>query len=129
MNFEKADHQRMLQVQELEEIRNEAYENARIYKDKTKAFHDKQLHRKNFTEGQKVLLYHSRLRLFPGKLKSKWLGPFIVTKVYPHGAVDIFSTSTGKSFKDNGQRLKHYYESMETEVVVQSLSLEDPIYG
>ena len=118
----------MLQVQELEEIRNEAYENARIYKDKTKAFHDKKIHRKNFTEGQKVLLYHSKLQLFPGKLKSKWLGPFIVTKVYPHGVVDIFSPSTGKSFKVNGQRLKPYYESMKTEVVVQSLSLEDPIY-
>ena len=128
MNFEKAGHQRMLQVQELEEIRNEAYDNARIYKDKTKAFHDRQIHRKNFTEGQKVLLYHSRLRLFPGKLKSKWLGPFIVTKVYPHGAVDIFSPSTGKSFKVNGQRLKPYYESMQTEVVVQALSLENPIY-
>ena len=118
----------MLQVQELEEIRNEAYDNARIYKDKTKAFHDRQIHRKNFTEGQKVLLYHSRLRLFPGQLKSKWLGPFIVTKVYPHGAVDIFSPSTGKSLKVKGQRLKPYYESMQTEVVVQALSLENPIY-
>lgn len=118
----------MLQVQELEEIRNEAYENARIYKDKTKAFHDKHIHRKNFNEGQKVVLYHSRLKLFPGKLKSKWLGPFIVTKVYPHEAVDILSTSTGKSFKVNGQRLKPYYESIETEVVVQALNLEDPIY-
>ena len=129
MNLDEAGHQRMLQVQELDEIRNEAYENARIDKEKTKAFHDKNINRRIFKEGQKVLLYHSWLKLFLGKLKSKWLGTFIVTKVYTHGAVDIVSPSTGKEFKVNGQRLKPYYEPMANEAVVQVLDLEDPIYG
>ena len=50
--------------------------------------------RKRFEVGQKVLLYHSRLKLFPGKLRSRWVGPFIVTNVFPHGVVEIKSLKT-----------------------------------
>ncbi|XP_062074995.1 uncharacterized protein LOC133779005 [Humulus lupulus] len=127
MDMVAVGQQRMLQLHELEEIRNEAYESSRIYKEKTKAFHDNHILRKIFVEGQKVLMYHSRLKLFPGKLKPRWLGPFIVTKVFPHGAVEVVSPSTGKSFKVNGQRLKPYYESMEKEQVVV-IHLIDPVY-
>ncbi|XP_062100770.1 uncharacterized protein LOC133806691 [Humulus lupulus] len=127
MDMVAVGQQRMLQLHELEEIRNEAYESSRIYKEKTKAFHDKHILRKSFVEGQKVLMYHSRLKLFPGTLKSRWLGPFIVTKVFPHGAVEVVSPSTGKSFKVNGQRLKPYYESMEEEQAAV-IHLIDPIY-
>lgn len=59
-----------LQMNELDELRNEAYESSRIYKDKTKIFHDKMVLRKTFEVGQKVLLFDLRLRLFPGKLRS-----------------------------------------------------------
>ena len=76
-------------MNELEELRNDAYENSRIIKARTKIFHDKRIFRKTFEIGQKVLLYNSHLHLFPGKLKSKWSGPFIVKNVYPHGAVEI----------------------------------------
>ncbi|CAN6723545.1 unnamed protein product [Malus baccata var. baccata] len=81
MDLAAAGLHRKLQLCELDEIRNEAYENARIYKEKTKAFHDKMIRAKTFAIGQKVLLFNSRLRLFPGKLRSKWVGPFIVTNV------------------------------------------------
>ncbi|CAN6712008.1 unnamed protein product [Malus baccata var. baccata] len=108
---------RKLQLCELDEIRNEAYENARIYKEKTKAFHDKMIRAKTFSIGQKVLLFNSRLRLFPGKLRSKWVGPFIVTNVFPHGAVQIKSSRTQQEFKVNGHRLKPYYEMFEEHVV------------
>ncbi|CAL8988144.1 unnamed protein product [Prunus brigantina] len=80
---------RKLQLNELEELRNESYENARIYKDRTKLYHDKAILRKEFQPGMKVLLYDSRLRLFPGKLKSRWVGPFKVLQVFPHGAMEI----------------------------------------
>ncbi|KAM1000355.1 hypothetical protein ACFX2A_007113 [Malus domestica] len=102
--------QRKLQLNELEEIRNEAYENARIYKEKTKAFHDKMIRGKTFSIGQKVLLFNSCLRLFPGKLLSKWIGPFVVTNVYPYGAVHIRSLRNGVEFKVNGHRLKPCYK-------------------
>ena len=65
-------------MNELEEPRNEAYDNARIYKEKTKRWHDKKILRREFKAGEQVLLYNSRLKLFQGKLKSRWSGPYIV---------------------------------------------------
>ncbi|CAL9001072.1 unnamed protein product, partial [Prunus brigantina] len=102
---------RKLQLNELEELRNESYENARIYKDRTKLYHDKAILRKEFQPGMKVLLYDSRLRLFPGKLKSRWVGPFKVLQVFPHGAMEIENLKNGTRFKVNGQRLKPYLEN------------------
>jgi hypothetical protein len=87
--MKQAGVKRKLQLVELEELRHDAYENANIYKERTKAYHDKQLVRKEFHVGQKVLLYNSRLRLFPGKLKSWWYGPYTITKVFSHGAVEV----------------------------------------
>jgi len=71
-----------------------------------------------------VLLFDSRLRLFPSKLRSKWSGPFQVRKVYPYGAVEIFSDKTG-AFKINGQRLK-VYNAGETVETKASWIIEDP---
>jgi hypothetical protein len=65
---------------------------------------------KHFVVGQKVLLYHTRLKLFPGKLRSRWIGPFVVTNVFPHGAVQIKGGQSANEFKVNGHRLKPYFE-------------------
>ncbi|KAM2867848.1 hypothetical protein COP2_023719 [Malus domestica] len=92
MNLDAAGSHRKFQLNELDEMRHEAYENASIYKEKTKAFHDKMIHGKTFSIGQKVLLFNSRLRLFP---------------------VQIQSLKTGHEFKVNGHRLKPYYEHFE----------------
>ena len=85
----QVDSTRNLQLNELEELCNEVYENARIYKPKTKAFHHKHINRKTFEPNQKVWLFNAKLRLFPGKLHSRWDGPLIVTQVFPHGAIKI----------------------------------------
>ncbi|XP_058775534.1 uncharacterized protein LOC131649793 [Vicia villosa] len=95
-------------MNELEEIRLDAYENAKIYKERTKKWHDKRISRKEFNEGDVVLLFNSRLKLFPGKLRSRWSGPFEVTKVYLSGAIEIKGKSSD-SFVVNEQRLKHYH--------------------
>ena len=63
--------------------------------------------RREFKVGEVVLLYNSRLGLFPGKLKSRWSGPNIVTTVTPFGAMTL-RTNSGNEFKVNGQRLKYY---------------------
>ncbi|KAL4311099.1 hypothetical protein GQ457_01G012260 [Hibiscus cannabinus] len=97
----------LLELNELEEFRLQAYESARIYKEK-KTWHDKHIMPQHFHEGQQVLLYNSRLKLFPGKLKSRWSGPFLVHKVYPYGAVEIKKDENVNIFKVNGQRLKVY---------------------
>ena len=127
LDLSQAGSQRKLQLQELEELRLEAYENSRIYKEKTKLLHDKMLERKEFTIGQKVLLYNSRLKLMPGKLRSRWLGPFIVINVFPHGAVEIKSEATNKVFKVNGHRLKNFYEGAQ-ENLVEEVQLQAAIY-
>ncbi|XP_073041946.1 uncharacterized protein [Primulina eburnea] len=110
LNFDlkAAGDERKLQLTEMEEFRNEAYENAKIYKEQTKKWHDKLIVRKELKLGQQVLLFNSRLKLFPGKLKSRWSGPFLVETVYPHGAIEL-KCSDGRTFKVNGQRVKPYY--------------------
>ena len=82
--------------------------------------------RKSFAIGQKVLLFNSRLRLFPGKLRSRWVGPFVITNIFPHGAVEIQSAKTGYMFKVNGHRLKPYYESF-AEHDVEVVPLQEPV--
>ena len=79
--------------------------------------------RKTFTIGQKVLLFHAKLKLFPGKLRSRWIGPFIVTNVFPHGAVEIKSLNTGKIFKVNEHCFKPFYEGFQT-FKVEEITLE-----
>jgi hypothetical protein len=75
--------------------------------------------------GQKVLLYNSRLHLFPGKLRSKWSSPFIVKHVYPYRAFDIENTNNENVFKVNGHRLKAYFDNFPSEN--ESIGLNDLI--
>ncbi|XP_070679249.1 uncharacterized protein [Malus domestica] len=125
-DYQAAGEKRKLQLNELEEIRNDAYENAKIYKDKTKKFHDAHILRKEFQPGQKVLLFNSRLKLFPGKLKSRWNGTYRVVQVHLHGAVDIQNMQTGFVFKVNGHRLKLYKKSP-YDFAKDSITLKEPV--
>ncbi|XP_076919589.1 uncharacterized protein LOC143580463, partial [Bidens hawaiensis] len=110
LNLVDASETRFMQIHELEELRNQAYANSIIYKERTKLLHDKWLkEHKDFKTGDRVLLYNSRLRLFPGKLKSRWSGPYLVKKVFDYGTVEI-ENGDGQSFKVNGHRLKLYVE-------------------
>ena len=98
-----------MQINEMDEFDNDAYENARIYKDKTKRWHDKHILSREFEVRQKVLLFNSRLQLFSGKLRSRWSGSFVVTQVFPYGAVEVHHEEK-ETFKINGQRLKPYMD-------------------
>ncbi|XP_012477590.1 uncharacterized protein LOC105793211 [Gossypium raimondii] len=100
---------KLLELNEMEEFKDQAYENAKLYKEKTKRWHDKRIMPRQFEQRQQVLPFISRLKLFPSKLKSRWLGPFDVIKACPHGVVDIKYTKIWVIFKANGQRLKHYW--------------------
>ncbi|GJY41313.1 putative nucleotidyltransferase, ribonuclease H [Tanacetum coccineum] len=104
-----ASKSRLMQLNELAELRDDAYENTRIYKERTKKWHDSRLRGdKDFKVGDQVLLYNSRLKMYPGKLKLKWSGHNIVKTVYPYGDIEITDIN-GFRFKVNGQRLKKYY--------------------
>ena len=109
LNFDfKATKEEILpQLNELEELRNKAYDNARIYKDKTKKWHDQKILRREFKARDQVLLFNSRLKLFLGKFRSKWCCPYTVVESTTFGVVTL-KTNTGEEFKVNGQRLKNY---------------------
>jgi hypothetical protein len=92
-----------IQISELEEMRLKAYENASIYKERIKRWYDKRLKKKEFTEGDKVLLYISRFKTFgKGKLQSKWDEPYVVHSVLSNGAVTIMDVK-GEQFMVNSQ--------------------------
>ena len=106
-DFQAVKEKRLLQMNELEELRNEAYDNARIYKEKTKKWDDQKILRREFRAGEQVLLYKSKLKLFPRKLKSRWRRPYTVVASTPFRAVTL-KTESGGEFKVNSQKLKHY---------------------
>ncbi|XP_016164791.1 uncharacterized protein LOC107607337 [Arachis ipaensis] len=108
LDFQAAGEKRLLQLNKLDEFRLEAYENAKIYKERTKRWHDKKIARRNFEPGQQVLVYNFRLKIFPGKFKSKWTGPYVVTKVSPHGNLELLNEASKDTFTVNGHRVKHY---------------------
>ncbi|XP_010496446.1 PREDICTED: uncharacterized protein LOC104773520 [Camelina sativa] len=90
LDLETAQAKRSLDLHELEEIKLEAYENSKIYMERTKAFHDKKILIKDIKPRDQALLYNSKLKLFPGKLKN------------------------GSEFTVNGQRVKKYLGEKET---------------
>nr|GFA72230.1 reverse transcriptase domain-containing protein [Tanacetum cinerariifolium] len=101
------DHQKV-QLNELNELCDHAYENSLIYKKKTKKIHDSKIKNRVFNVGDRVLLFNSRLKNFSGKLKTRWNGPFTITKVFPYGTVEL-SQANGPNFKVNGYHVKHYF--------------------
>ncbi|GJY92019.1 reverse transcriptase domain-containing protein [Tanacetum coccineum] len=92
------DH-RKVQMNELNELRDQAYENSLIYKEKTKKIYDSKIKNRIFNVGDLVILFNSRLKIFSGKLKTRWTGPLTVTQVFPYGTIELSQTD-GPNFKD-----------------------------
>ncbi|XP_021986094.1 uncharacterized protein K02A2.6-like [Helianthus annuus] len=127
LDMTEAARKRFFQIHELEELRDAAYARSLGIKEKTKVSHDRKLRKvKEFSKGDKVLLYNSRLKLFAGKLKSKWSGPYMVHYVFPYGAVEIMDESDGRSWKVNAHRLKHYIGGAIDKNEMEETSLEIP---
>nr|GEU94299.1 hypothetical protein [Tanacetum cinerariifolium] len=101
------DH-RKLQLNKLSKLRDQAYENSIIYKERTKKLHNVKIKNRISNVGDQVLLFNSRLKIFSGKLKSRWSGPFTITEVYPYETAKL-AHADGSSFKVNCHRLKHYH--------------------
>ncbi|RDX73604.1 hypothetical protein CR513_46767, partial [Mucuna pruriens] len=100
MTYDLAGEERKLKLQKLEELRLEAYENSRIYK---------------------------QLRLIVNKLRSRWDNPFIITKVLPYGVVELQEELTRSTFQANEQQLKIFHEGPTTTIgKVESIFLKEP---
>ncbi|RDX96161.1 hypothetical protein CR513_21219, partial [Mucuna pruriens] len=95
--YDQAREQREFQLQELDELHLEAYENSQIYKQKVNRFHDQQVLRKEF-------------QLIVGKLHSRWDRPFVITNVFPYGVVELKDEHTNSTFQVNGHRIKLFHE-------------------
>nr|GEV13682.1 reverse transcriptase domain-containing protein [Tanacetum cinerariifolium] len=122
VNFDLAvvgDHQKV-QLNELNELHDHANENSLIYKGKPKRIHDSKIKNRVFNVGDRVLLFNSRLKIFSGKLKPCWSGPFTIAKVFPYGTVEL-SQANGLNFKVNGHRVKHYFGGDVPQLVVLDL--------
>nr|XP_016441235.1 PREDICTED: uncharacterized protein LOC107766865 [Nicotiana tabacum] len=116
---------RVTELHELDEFSYHAFESTRLCKERIKLVHDKNILEQNFKPGDVVLLYNSRLKLFPGKLKSRWSGSFHVREMHPTRAVEIASEDGSRKFSVIRQRLKHYL-SMNEEKVVSVTYLHEP---
>ena len=127
MDMDAATKNQFMELNELYELRDEAYNNTKIYKERTKRWHDSRLRGdKLFTIGEKVLLFNSRLKMYPSKLKSRWTGPFVVTKVYPYGTIELCDKN-GYIFKVNGQRVKKYFDNKIEDTEEEVLEFEPEI--
>ncbi|GJV76463.1 reverse transcriptase domain-containing protein [Tanacetum coccineum] len=125
MDLTTAAKNHFMELNELIELRDEAYENTRIYKERTKKWHDSRLRGdKNFKAGDKVLLFNSRFKMHPAKLKSKRHDPNVVKIVHPYGIVEI-TDKNGISFKVNRQRLKKYHDGHTNEEEKEVVELDD----
>nr|GEV08068.1 reverse transcriptase domain-containing protein [Tanacetum cinerariifolium] len=113
------DH-RKVQLNELNELYDQAYENYLIYKEKTMKIHDSKFKNRDFNVGDRFLLSNSRLKIFSGKLKTRWTEPFTIAHVFPYGTIEL-SQADGLNFKVNGHRLKNYFGREIPQLVVLDL--------
>ncbi|XP_070050137.1 uncharacterized protein [Nicotiana tomentosiformis] len=127
LDVEAAGTSRVTELHELDEFHYHAFESTRLYKERMKLVHEKNILERNFKSGDVVLLFNSRLRLFQGKLKSRWSGPFRVLEIHPTGAVEIASEDGSCKFRVNGHRLRNYLGMDETKVVSVTQFLEPTI--
>ena len=115
MDLIRAGKRRCLDLNEMEELRNDAYINSKVAKQRMKKWHDQLISNKELRKGQRVLLYDSRLHIFPGKLKSRWIGPFIIHQVHLNGVVELLNSNGIDTFRVNGHHLKPFIKPFKLE--------------
>ena len=108
-DFKLAGEKRLFDISSLDEWRTQAYENAKLFIENVKTWHDKRNKKHEFKVREYVLLYNSRFRFFAGKLLSKWEGPYVIEEVYRSGAIKINNAEGTNPKVVNGQRIKYYY--------------------
>ncbi|GJS77400.1 reverse transcriptase domain-containing protein [Tanacetum coccineum] len=125
LDLNLASANRKSQINELNELRDEAYENSLLYKEKTKRLHDSKIKNRVFNVGDQVLLFNSRLKIFSGKLKSRWSRPYTIANVFPYGTIELFQKD-GQTFKVNGHRVKHYFGEDVPKEIVPDVKTDPP---
>ncbi|XP_047259926.1 uncharacterized protein LOC124892760 [Capsicum annuum] len=124
LDWKEAAELRIGQLNEMDEFRLNAYERESLYKEKMKEYHDQRIMHRSIQKGDLVLLFNSKLKLFPGKLKYKWSGPFMVNQVYSSGVVELESKDGGV-FKVNDQRVELYIGPNDLVKSISNIDLEE----
>lgn len=116
---------RITQLLELEEFRLYDYENANLRKENTKRCYDKHIVSLTFDPGQLVLLFNSRLKLFPRTHRSKWSGPFEVVMMNQHGALELRNKDKSNTYLVNGKWVKNcFVKNLDRDLEVLTLDEE-----
>ena len=129
-DFKLVGEKRLSDISSLDEWRTQAYENAKLFKEKVKRWHAKRIQKREFKVGEYVLLYNSRFRFFAGKLLSKWEGPYIIEEVYRSRAIEINNAEGTNPKVVNGKRIKHYISRMPINVesnIIQTMTPKEHI--
>ncbi|XP_060182316.1 uncharacterized protein LOC132611980 [Lycium barbarum] len=113
IDWEEATKLRLFQLNEIDEFRYQAYESATLYKERMKQYHENKILKREFYNGDPVLLFNYQLKLLPSKLKPRWSSPFEMVSVSPYRALELKSRDGTRTFKVNGQRGKHYHEMVD----------------
>jgi hypothetical protein len=120
MDLDEAQKQRLMQLNELDEIRQDALQRTMLIQDQRTKWHDKFIKKKSFHPGDWALLYDNRFKNFKGKLSTRWLGPYEVDTVYDNGLVKIKTIDADQtSFVVNGHCLKVYHKPLSKEDFVK----------
>nr|XP_016444744.1 PREDICTED: uncharacterized protein LOC107770004 [Nicotiana tabacum] len=125
LDWAEAANLKMTQLNEMKEFSFHAYENATMYKERMKFAHDKKILKREFKFGDLVLLFNSRLKFFLGKLNSKWSSPFKVLSVSSYGSIELEFEDGTRTFKVNGQRVKHYLGTIGERQLIEQFALKD----
>jgi hypothetical protein len=123
LNLDEAQKQRALQLNELDEIRQDSIQRTILVQNQRSKWHEKSIKKKHFQPGDWDLFVDSRFKTFKGKLTTQWLGPYEVVTVYDNGVVKIKTVDDGQvSFVVNGHRLKLYHIPISKEDFLQVMS-------
>jgi len=122
MDLNEAKKQRLLQLNKLDEIRQDDLQRTTLIQEQRTKWHDKYIKNKSFQPGDWALLYDSRFKIFKGKLSPRWMGPYEVDTVYDNGAVRIKTIDENQtSLVVNGHRLKVYHKPLSKEDFVKNV--------
>jgi hypothetical protein len=125
LNLDEAHKQRALQLNELDEIKQDAIQWMILVQKWRTEWHDKFIQKKHFQPGDWALLFDSQFKTFKGKLTTYWLGPYEIDIVYDNGAVKIKTIDDGQvSFVVNGHRLKFYHKPISREDFLQVMTAD-----
>eukprot|EP00253_Pinus_taeda_P007728 PITA_07728 len=120
LDLSEAQINQLQQINELDAIRLSALQNTALIQQQRAKRHDALIKNKVFHKGDWALLYDSRFQHFPGKLQTRWLGPYEIQKVHDNGTLTLITIDgSGYAFKVNGHRVRLYRKPLTRESFCQ----------